>query len=319
MDTSYFRGPSNPLSNLYPFHFLWKDTRFGSLEAAYQWEKACHLGLWQAAEGIMFNPDPTFSTMRLGQQLPTTASWESKKLHIMYHLLLQKYSQCEDYREALHDASNFIEDTCHPFWGRGSHGDGLNWMGRLHWEVKERGKNVLILGSSHARDMAPYLRKALGGKGPFHVDDQPLPGATVARVMDWISKHYLRVLQYDVIFLLIGSNDFFSKQGVHKAGGKSVCNSLRDLFTFIRESAPTINLIRTEVLPRCSIGKNGKGFFKKQCQETAFCNDICTFDVHLPQLWKSRRSGNPRYFSPDCVHLNVKGKHLVADAWSKMV
>lgn len=313
--TIFFSGPSHPLSNLYPFSFIWKGHRFNSVEAAYQWEKACHHGLRLEAEEILHCPDPTFKVMYLGRALPSSPSWEQCRLDCMFALLQQKFHHCFDYRLALRGGDCFVEDTFHPFWGFGRHGTGFNWLGQLHLDIKRQGRSICILGSSHAQGMAPILRKFLQGKGVYHVDERPLGGATIDRVRHWIDSNDIGM--YDYMILVIGSNDFYSKKGIPLARGLAVCHHLTDLYNHVSNVSPSLCLLKHEIIPRCSINSgNLAKIFKDQCQETRFCNNMGDFDIKVPKLWKSRKSGNPIYFSKDCVHLNMKGKHEIAKAWS---
>jgi predicted NAD-dependent protein-ADP-ribosyltransferase YbiA (DUF1768 family) len=316
MATYKFRGPSEPLSNLFPFHFVWKGIPFGSLEAAYQWEKATRLGFQMKAIQIRLHHDPTFGVMRLGQQLPDSEMWRSIKLDVMFSLLKAKYQQCPHYHQFLRDTpmTHFQEDTKHPFWGGRR---GQNWLGRLHTEIKTMGRTVLIVGSSHAREMANFLSTAAEGNGGlFHFVDEPIPGATVDGIRRWITRNDLSA--YDYIFPIIGSNDFYNKYGIHKADGKDVANCLKELFAEIQHKSPRSTVIRTAVLPRATdtCTQAQSEFFPRQCRETAYCNTLLTVDVRLPALWRTRSSGDAQYFSTDSVHLNEAGKMYIADAWA---
>ena len=316
MATVYFSGPSHPLSNLYPFSFSWKGHWFNSVEAAYQWEKASHHGCWVQADQIMTCSDPTFQVMRIGRSIATSSAWESTKVNCMYDLLCEKYQHCPAYRQALDGPQYFVEDTPHSFWGRGHSGHGLNWLGQLHQDIKLRVQSVLVLGSSHAKGMAAHLRNYLPCW--FNIYEQPLNGATVQQVHQWVDRN--DISGYHYIILITGSNDFYSKSGKPMGRGLAVHNRLEQLFQHVTHTASGSHLIRTEVLPRCSInsGKHEK-IFKDQCQETRFCNNLLVSDVRLPQFWKSRKSGNPLYFSKDCVHLNIRGKKELAKAYSDFI
>ena len=165
--TVYFSGPCHPLSNLYPFTFVWKGLKFLSLESAYHWEKAIHHGLLKEAEHIRTCPDPTFGVMYLGKKLPTSASWEECKLSCMFALLKLKYQYSLGYRLDLQSGTDFIEDTAHPFWGRGHHGNGLNWLGHLHQDIKHRGSQYSSGHGTNHEKVSPWTW-CLPCAGPLH-------------------------------------------------------------------------------------------------------------------------------------------------------
>jgi len=69
----------------------------------------------------------------------TDDKWKEVKIDVMRAILLEKYTQCTDYREYLErtGTQRIIEDTNHYFWGNGKNGDGYGILGQLHEWIRD--------------------------------------------------------------------------------------------------------------------------------------------------------------------------------------
>ena len=134
-----FKGPDNPLSNLFVIEnkLNYRNHKFNSTEQAYQWEKAITHKKYNIANQIIATNN-TFKQMNFGKQITTNTQWQVRKRKIMKNLLLKKASCCEEYKTALKNSGNetLVEDTNHPYWGRGRDGKGRNILGVLHCYVR---------------------------------------------------------------------------------------------------------------------------------------------------------------------------------------
>lgn len=135
----FFKGPQNPLSNLYIIQngLEYKNQVFNSVEQAYQWDKCTSHRQLNLAKQIKGTTN-TFQQMQLGKRVSTKALWEQRKRKVMKSLLLSKAKTCAEYRVCLEESGNktFVEDTNHPFWGKGKDGKGKNILGVLHCYVR---------------------------------------------------------------------------------------------------------------------------------------------------------------------------------------
>jgi ribA/ribD-fused uncharacterized protein len=77
---------------------------------------------------------------QLGRELsPLRSDWEDVKVDIMREAIRAKFAQnlmMAKHLENTGDAE-LIEDLPDEFWGRGRHGEGQNWTGRILMEIRE--------------------------------------------------------------------------------------------------------------------------------------------------------------------------------------
>ena len=253
--------------------------------------------------------------MAIAKNLPSSKSWEEGKSSLMYDLMREKYLQCPEYREALRSDTVFVEDTAHPFWGRGKAGNGKNVLGEIHGEILRNGKSILIVGSSHVRGLASLLQQAMSSLSTLvAVEEKCFPGGTTETIHRWVGDNASMLGSYDYVFVLVGGNNFYTKQGMFRMDAKKVCSLLTDLYRDIMQLAPNSRLVTTEILPRClprSQGSDGD-LMRNYNRQAARTNSGINFDVHLPELWGSGCFGNTYLFRRDRVHLNDLGKVILA-------
>ena len=122
--------------------------------------------------------------------------------------------------------------------------------------------------------------------------------------------------KYDIIFLIAGGNNFYTRDGDFKMHASTLQQCLLDLENLICQQSPTTRLVTTEIFPRNWNGPcNNPGVHKKHCVQASLINGKHRFDIRLPELWRSRRHANPRYFVRDGVHLNFEGKDVLCSKW----
>ena len=133
-----FKGPDNPLSNLYMFPLSLWNMSFGSTEQAYQYRKALEMSQHQTAHEIR-TAKTSFDAMDIGRRVKTDERWKNMKVSIMYQLLQEKAAQCQIFRESLSSTSGrtIIENTYHDFWAQGKSRNGLNMLGRLMMTLRD--------------------------------------------------------------------------------------------------------------------------------------------------------------------------------------
>ena len=207
----YFRGPASPLSNLFPFPFTYNDQEFHSVEQAYQYEKARIHKSHDTMRAVLNSRDG-FGAKRAADRRITSVGlipeWLCQRKDIMLTMLLHKYRQCPEYAAMIDHHSSFVEDTNSEYWGRGRDGRGENTLGKLHLQVRNSRRRVLIAGSLPDRDMAAAYDR-IKNKLASIVDVMSVPGGSVASVRHRLSRHSLD--KYDVIFIVIGSSDMSSR------------------------------------------------------------------------------------------------------------
>ena len=146
----YFKGEQHPLSNLFPCTLVIAGTKYYSSEAAYQagkvhcilqneTDKARREDLIRKIEAIATSRNPRFA-MNEGQAVNTSnnTTWKKAKRQLMYTILQHKADQCKAYADYLKASSSrtLIEDTNHPYWGKGTNYTGLCMLGILHEKVR---------------------------------------------------------------------------------------------------------------------------------------------------------------------------------------
>ena len=203
----YFRGPTSPLSNLFPFPLTYKDHKFHSVEQAYQYDKA-RIHKCQSTMRAVLNSRDGFGAKRAADRGVTSGNllpeWLRQRKDLMLTMLLLKYQQCPEYAAMINENTAFVEDTNSEYWGRGRDGRGENTLGKLHLQVRDSRRRVLIAGSLDAHHMvAAYDR--VKSKLPGVEDVISVPGGSVALVHHRLSRHDLN--RYHNIFIVLGSSD----------------------------------------------------------------------------------------------------------------
>lgn len=138
-----FDGQYAFLSNFYPVEVRLDGEVYATVEHAYQAAKTI-----RKAERYMIQYAPTpGKAKRLGRKVTLREDWEQVKIHVMLHLLRQKFS-VQEFKLALlatQDAT-LIEGNNHgdTFWGQVD-GQGSNQLGLLLMHVRteiQEGKTI---------------------------------------------------------------------------------------------------------------------------------------------------------------------------------
>lgn len=108
MDTLYFHGELDPLSNMFACDLNWKGVLFHSSEAIYQAEKLRHHGFTDDNVNLAIiihskGDRGGFDAKRIAKNVCSvqSKSWETERVGVMKSILEEKCKQCEYYRVAV--------------------------------------------------------------------------------------------------------------------------------------------------------------------------------------------------------------------------
>jgi ribA/ribD-fused uncharacterized protein len=137
------------LSNFSAFSLRWKDHRFDTSEAAYQWEKfPLHADLTkqelvtrESIRNAILNAPSAHDAYKIAERNRDyrRKDWDSVKVDIMRNILRSKAHQHEYVNRKLLDTGDreLIENSWRDsFWGWGPDKNGLNTLGKLWMEVR---------------------------------------------------------------------------------------------------------------------------------------------------------------------------------------
>lgn len=184
-------GPTDPLSNFFGFKFWHRGVWHGSVEHAYQMEKAHWLGNGKAWNEILAAPDAR-AAKRISNEwfksnefkgrcqgnvwlMKRVQEWDKRKANVALSLLREKAQQCRVFVETLRETSDgkLVHNVHDHFWGTGSGdprkvGNGKNVFGNLLMQVR----NELFGPAPRA---SPVMRKrdVMGSKMRGTQEDRP--------------------------------------------------------------------------------------------------------------------------------------------------
>ena len=126
------------LSNLYKHSFTYNEIEFPSAENAYQYKKANK----QEIRDIIRICPPRIAAI-IGHNLQLydiTLHWNAVRTAIMFQVLRAKFQDPVLRRKLLEtgDAKLFEDSKSDAFWGTGKKGNGMNMLGLLLMEERER-------------------------------------------------------------------------------------------------------------------------------------------------------------------------------------
>jgi len=132
-------------SNFSAFTLLWKDHRFYTSEAAYQWEKFTHLADRHLCNKIAVAPS-AHEAYKLAElcRAVRRPDWDRVKVDIMRDILRQKVRQHEYVAKKLLATGDreLVENSWRDdFWGWGPNRDGQNMLGKLWMEIRAELRN----------------------------------------------------------------------------------------------------------------------------------------------------------------------------------
>jgi len=129
--TRYFKGKGDILSNFYPCSLHSQGLWFHSSEQLIQYRWARIARCDDVAQQIMEAPDGP-SVYEIARQIPRTRRWESLKEKVIKEAVELKFKSCAEFREELLSTTgSIVEDTPHPYWGRGPDYRGQNRTGLI--------------------------------------------------------------------------------------------------------------------------------------------------------------------------------------------
>lgn len=162
-------GYKDPLSNMYPFNFLYNGILFNSVEQCYQFLKARFQGNLQLADQILWAPSSLVAKKLSKHLRPSTDSERNSARRVMERLLDQKAHQCPAFRDKLRKSGTaaLIHSTypSDKFWASGlkhDHPDpvptdlpGSNVFGELLMALRQ-----------NLKDEDAYLRRSKPRRQP---------------------------------------------------------------------------------------------------------------------------------------------------------
>lgn len=156
------QGYTDPLSNFFPFPFIYKQRNFISAEHAYQHEKSEFYGAFAFGERIRQAPTAG-EAKKIGKemdrryhQLQQQWDWEARQIYIMEEILSLKAEQCPQFRQSLLNTGDKIitHNVIDQFWGsshktmNGKIFEGHGGMARVlvklrnKWRIEAQPKNT---------------------------------------------------------------------------------------------------------------------------------------------------------------------------------
>ena len=138
-----FRGPKEPLSAFFHHPLRWRNRTYISAEQAYQFAKLMHHKAPVITQRKMLRCKTSHACKQLAYKFIGTsnASWDSIKYEVMEEICVAKYHQCKKFKEALGKSgdSYLLHNTeTDSTWGCGSDLEGLNKMGHILMNVRQR-------------------------------------------------------------------------------------------------------------------------------------------------------------------------------------
>ena len=258
----YFKGEDSMFSNLSSFGVVieqpWDERMqsFNSGEEAFQGLKAGVCGNWTLYNDILDRKFTPRQVMFEGKKTWRNEEWEQCQVRIMRQIVRSKIIKHQIIRDALlenHKNSEFVENTPHPFWGRGINNNGKNMLGRL-WteekdelfqqiaaekrggkkrsasfeaekkEVKEKKvkeERILLLSDSMLKNRGEMMcKEIIERETGLNVEIRAVGGLTADRVArmgvleSWKLDDIKDESVFDGVVLMLGTNDIGGRHGV---------------------------------------------------------------------------------------------------------
>ena len=138
-----FRGPKEPLSAFFHHSLRWRNRTYISAEQAYQFAKLVHHKAPVTTQRKMLHCRTSHACKQLAYKSigTSSASWDSIKYDVMEEICVAKYQQCKRFKESLcksGDAYLLHNTETDSTWGCGSDLEGLNKMGHILMNVRQR-------------------------------------------------------------------------------------------------------------------------------------------------------------------------------------
>lgn len=122
------------LSNFHEYPVKWQGLVYGSSEAAFQAAKSTDQYI-----RLEFSTLSPSEAKGRGQKVQLREGWDSIKDSIMYDILIEKFTSCEDLKKDLLDTGDmYLEETNwwgDRYWGV-CNGHGLNKLGSILMQVR---------------------------------------------------------------------------------------------------------------------------------------------------------------------------------------
>ncbi len=321
------------LSNFFEFPFVLRGLHFSSTEASYQWEKAIHHDdacTSKIMREVTRGCDAKRGSIQDHDILP---SWHDVKKDLMEHIILEKFYQCPPFRHLLIPGVEYIEDTTDLFWGRGTYAmPGKNVLGHIIARLAISGIQILVAGSSHAREMdqylEPILRENLAQSDPTRpvcVDSMCIPGASIDKLRKKLLVTPLQ--QYRAVIILAGGCSLYDKHAKRIAAPSAVAKELEELQQELqrRTSGPVLlSSLLLKVIPETMSQMEAASKYSLNYSTVKSFNNAAAYVnrkidcVRFPDVstcYGSVRQGYASLYDEDCLHLLPEGKRKVCLAW----
>ena len=118
-----FRQEQHPLSNFFPFNFVYQGRLFSSAEHAYQFTKAVFLGEHELA-AVIQSAKTAAKAKQFAASLtkhPRYPEWFTVRIPVMCLILEHKFCSCPSFFTMLQEQPTpyLVENTSHPYWAAG--------------------------------------------------------------------------------------------------------------------------------------------------------------------------------------------------------
>ena len=283
-----FSGSSSPLSNMYMAGITWNGKLFKSTEYAYQYEKLMFHGFQEKAEEIL--SEKTGFLVKEQSKIKVATDWLDRRTEVMRSLLFTKFHLVGSYRSAVLSSGIFKENTMDSFWGVGTDArKGKNTLGQLHMELRASiTDRVLIIGTSHTRQMDTYMHELLlQGNHHTKCDVVCMPGGLVHRVKARILQEDLSI--YTTILVICGGNNLFDRQGNICTPPKQLALQLQDLQDYLTRTYPGSIIVIAPVFPRRvasipTVYPLPSSHFVKRNKLTKYVNKMSSPSFSIPEF-----------------------------------
>lgn len=176
---------------------------------------------------------------------------------------------------------------------------------------------ILVAGTSHVRHMREHLLEVLKNTGSHEVKLLCCPGGSIQQVA--CRLRHCQLTAYNLILVIAGGNDLFSKAGVRLQPADSVVQQLKDLHTFLTTTT-NARVAMSTILPRMPPNTPEEAarshwprpLYHVFDREARYINHrLSAILTKQPHLWARHLAARAQITS-DCVHLTGPALRVVA-------
>lgn len=137
----FFTPAFHPLDNFSAHRISHWGHDFPTAEHAFQWKKFAVTAPAVAEQILMASSPHQVKQISDSAQTHRPTDWPDQRVAVMREILVAKASQHDDVRECLLKTGKrtIIENSpVDEFWGAGPNGDGVNTIGKLWMEIRDK-------------------------------------------------------------------------------------------------------------------------------------------------------------------------------------